>query len=73
MLYALCFLLGMLLMYLIAGAIIWMQATPLNKWFIADRKVTALAILTWPWETNRVMRAGLEHDESKDLKPRPAP
>lgn len=70
MFFLLGLLIGLIVMWFIAGLIVYFQARPLNQWFRDDRQTTALDILTWPSATKRVFRAGIE--EGRDLKPHPA-
>lgn len=69
MLYVICFVLGMLVMWLIAGLIVYFKAKPINAFLNEDKKVTLLALLEWPRDVSVMAHAGIT--DGKDLVPHP--
>lgn len=62
-------LLGLLIMYVIAGLIVYSAGNSVARFFRDDKKVTAMAVFTWTSEIYRLARAGLT--EGSELLPRP--
>ena len=69
MMFLLGLLVGLLVMYLITGFIIYSYGKGVDRLLREDRRTTALAILTWPSEAKRLIDAGLT--EGKDMAPHP--
>lgn len=59
MMFLLGVLVGVLVMYLITGFLIYSYGKGVDSFLRADRKTSALAILTWPSEAKRLIDAGL--------------
>lgn len=62
-------LIGLLLMYLIAGMIVYSAGNKVSRFFQDDKRTTITALLSWPSEVHRLARAGLI--DGHELLPRP--
>lgn len=53
------FLLGLVVMYLIAGLIVYNIAKPVNEWLLDARKVGLATLLMWPRDVRVMAEAGV--------------
>lgn len=60
-------LVGLLLMWLIAGFIVYNIGKPLNQWFQDHKQITLGALISWPQDVSRMAHAGVT--TGKDLQP----
>ncbi|RPH72733.1 MAG: hypothetical protein EHM78_02185 [Myxococcaceae bacterium] len=67
--YAAYFILGVVTCYLLTGVYVLLLAEPLNRFFLEDRQTSIFAVLTWPFDLRRVIKAGLS--DADDLLARP--